>query len=96
MYYSFFTPQALVALNDVVDNHLDEVQRTPRSTVLRGVAAMEPFLDLSRLARISSSLIGIPVPPMHCAGNGPMSTSNSKCRTGLLTPFITITCLLFL
>lgn len=61
--HSYFPPQALTALNDIVDKHLDQVQRTPRSTFLRGVAAMEPVLDLSRLARICSSLIGIPVRP---------------------------------
>lgn len=50
-------------MNTVVDSHLDQVQRTPRSTFLRGVSAMEPLLDISRLARVCSSLIGIPVRP---------------------------------
>ncbi len=60
---SFFAPEALVALNAAVDDHVHLVQHTPRSSFLRGVAAMEPLLDLPRLAGACSALVGLRVRP---------------------------------
>ena len=61
--HSFYTPQALAALNKEVDNNLGHVRHTARSKCLRGVPSMIPFLELSRLASLCSDLVGVRVCP---------------------------------